>query len=82
MMHDVISDILVSPVVGRDRVRDEIYHQADLFRDPEAFAVDRDEWIAMALSHGVDAQGGRATDWLPPVPTREAHDGHDAHQHP
>jgi hypothetical protein len=79
MMHDVISDILVSGQVA-DKRR-EIYRQADLFRDPEAMAVTREEWIAMALAHGLDAQGGPAIDILPPAPTGEA-TPHEHHEHP
>jgi hypothetical protein len=76
MMHDVISDVLVTDEVARREVRAEIYRQADLFRDPEAMAVTDEAWIAMALAHGVDAQGGPATGWLPEVPTRGGHGGH------
>jgi len=67
MMHDVISDILVSENVERGDKRAEIYRQTDLFRDPSAMAVSVEDWISMALAHGVDAQGGPATGWLPPV---------------
>jgi hypothetical protein len=81
MMHDVISDILVSGAVPRGQKRAEIYRQADLFRDPDAMAVSRENWIAMALGHGVDAQGGPATGWLPEAPTRGAAP-HDHHVHP
>jgi hypothetical protein len=80
MMHDVISDILVSDQVPRNEVRAEIYRQADLFRDPEHLAVSEEAWIEMALSHGVDAQGGPATGWLPDVPTRHAPHA-DPHRH-
>lgn len=80
MMHDVISDILVSERVPREEKRAEIYRQADLFRDPSAMAVAVEEWIAMALAHGVDAQGGPAIGWLPDVPTRGA-GGHHHHEH-
>ncbi len=81
MMHDVISDILVSDQVADKRA--EIYRQADLFRDPEAMAVTHEEWIAMALAHGLDAQGGPAVGILPPAPTEHAepHE-HPAHEHP
>ena len=79
MMHDVISDILVSGEVGRRQKRGEIYRQADLFRDPGAMAVSVEDWIAMALAHGVDAQGGPAIDWLPGVPTVDANGGHEHH---
>jgi ketosteroid isomerase-like protein len=76
MMHDVISDILVSEAVARGDKRREIYRQTDLFRDPSAMATSVEAWIAMALAHGVDAQGGPATGWLPEAPTRGAA-GHD-----
>jgi hypothetical protein len=79
MMHDVISDILVSGEVERRQKRDEIYRQAALFRDPGAMAVSVPDWIAMALAHGVDAQGGPAIGWLPDVPTGDANGGHEHH---
>ncbi len=84
MMHDVVSDILVSDAVGRDRVQGELWQQVGHFLDPDAMSTSIEAWIAMALAHGVDAQGGPAVGWLPEVPTRGAHgghDGHDAHQH-
>jgi hypothetical protein len=81
MMHDVISDVLVSERVTDKRA--EIYRQADLFRDPAAMAVSHEEWIAMARAHGLDAQGGPAVGILPPAPTvdADAHD-HGEHRHP
>lgn len=80
MMHDVISDILVSEEVERSEVRPEIYRQAELFRDPVPMAVRHEEWIDMALAHGIDAQGGPATGWLPEVPTRMVPHG-EPHPH-
>jgi hypothetical protein len=81
MMHDVLSDILVSDRVPNKRR--EIYAQADHFRNPEFMAVSRDAWIDMALAHGLEAQGGPAVGFMPPVPTRDAprHGGHEHHQH-
>ena len=81
MMHDVISDILVSDQVPRNRKREEIYRQADLFRDPGSMAVSRDEWIAMALGHGLDAQGGAAVGWFPEAATLRAAPHHEHHGH-
>jgi hypothetical protein len=82
MMHDVISDILVSDLV-EDRRR-EIYRQADLFRDPGYDAMTDPAWFEMAIAHGVDAQGGPAFGFLPPAPTLgvEPHDAHAHHAHP
>jgi hypothetical protein len=77
MMHDVISDILVSDRVADKRA--EIYRQANLFRDPGPMATTREEWIAMALAHGLDAQGGPAVGILPAAPTAGAMPGE--HQH-
>lgn len=58
MMHDVISDILVSDEVARDEKRAEIYRQVELFRNDQTMSVSDEEWIDMAIMHGVDAQGG------------------------
>lgn len=80
MMHDVISDILVSQAVERGEKRAEIYRQTDLFRDPQVMATSVDAWKAMALAHGGDAQGGPAIHWLPEVPTRGAEGDHSAHE--
>jgi hypothetical protein len=82
MMHDVISDILVSDEIQRGSVRAEIYRQIGIFTDPNAMGTSDAAWIAMSLAHGVDAQGGPALGWLPPVPTRSAvGGGHDHHDH-
>jgi hypothetical protein len=81
MMHDVISDILVSDQVADKRA--EIYRQANLFRDPGAMGTTREQWIAMALAHGLDAQGGPAVGILPPAPTEDAAPGeHRRHAEP
>jgi hypothetical protein len=67
MMHDVISDILVSEqALDKRRV---IYEYADYFRDPAFLAVSEAEWIEMALALGLDAQGGSAVGFVRPVPT-------------
>jgi len=83
MMHDVISDILTSERVERGEKRREIGRQTELFRDPVAMAVTVEDWIEMALAHGVDAQGGAALGWLPQVPTRMSREEeHHHHQEP
>jgi hypothetical protein len=78
MMHDVISDILVSDLV--DDKRREIYRQADLFRDPAHDPMSDEAWVEMAIAHGVDAQGGPAHGFLPRAPSRDA-EPHDPHAH-
>jgi hypothetical protein len=78
MMHDVVSDILIS-----DRVEDrraELYRAADAFRNPAILAVTDDEWRSMAVGHGVAQQGGAAVDFLPAVPTLEQPE-HEPHKH-
>ncbi len=83
MMHDVVSDVLVSEAVERSQVRHELWRQIGLFLDPDAMSTSVEAWIAMALAHGLDAQGGPAVGWLPEVPTRSAggHGGHHEHHH-
>ncbi len=89
MMHDVISDVLVSELIRPADKRAEIYRQVEMFRDPAVEALTPDAWIAMALAHGVDPQGGEALDpWrrlrgeeLPERPGDGGHDGHDDHAH-
>ncbi len=44
-------------------------------------AITEDDWIAMALAHGVDAQGGPAVGWLPVAPSRGAAPMHEHHEH-
>ena len=84
MMHDVISDVLVSDLIEASDKGAEIYRQADLFRDPTAMAISEEEWIAMARAHGIDAQGGYALESWQGLPGRTASPGgdgggHDAH---
>jgi hypothetical protein len=76
MMHDVISDILVSEEVPRGEKRLEIYRQTDLFRDPGVMSVTDEDWIDMAIMHGVAAQGGPALGLLigAPAPGTEQTD--------
>ena len=72
-MHDVISDILVSDVVPRDRKRAEIMLAARRYRDDTTQVVSREEWLGMAESMGVENQGGPVVGVLetPPQPTVE-----------
>jgi hypothetical protein len=65
MMHDVISDVLVSADIPKDEKRAEIYRQIDLFRSADEMAVSDQSWMNMAIMHGVDAQGGPALGLLP-----------------
>lgn len=87
-MHDVISDILASPEVPRERKREEILRAAERYRDATSFVMTEAEWREMALAMGVENMGGPVAGFLAgfPEPTVErgavmAHGagGHGAH---
>lgn len=66
MMHDIISDILLSDVVPKNGKRAEIYRQLAEFRDGSRNVMTMDEWRMMGdMMGGVDAMGGPATGLLP-----------------
>jgi hypothetical protein len=69
MMHDVISDILASPQVPRQRKQAEIRRQVDLFRDNTAYVTTVEEWRQMAVGMGAHNQGGPAVGFLAELPT-------------
>ena len=72
-MHDVISDILASPEVPRERKRAEILRAAERYRDDTSFVMTEREWRDMSLAMGVQNMGGPVTGFLPgfPEPTVE-----------
>ena len=57
-MHDVVSDILASPVVPRDEKRHALLQAAGRYRDSTSFVTTRAEWLEMAKSMGVERMGG------------------------
>jgi hypothetical protein len=65
MMHDIISDILTSDAVPRDRKGEVIEQQLDKLQDSTHDVMSLDDWRMMA-DHmgGADAMGGRATGLL------------------
>jgi hypothetical protein len=69
-MHDIISDILVSPLVPREEKRTAILEALARYRDAERDVMTSDEWRA----HGAHLamMGGPATDILRPAPTGPA----------
>ena len=67
-MHDVISDILASPKVPRDRKRAEILMAAARYRDSTSFAMTRREWTEMAQMMGLANMGGPAVGFLAEFP--------------
>ena len=60
MMHDVISDILVSREVPRSAKRQEILRAAALFRDDTAFTIPYEAWLGMGEMMGLNNMGGPA----------------------
>jgi hypothetical protein len=61
MMHDVISDILASPDIPRERKRAAIEAQLAEFRSDRRNTLSLEEWRTMsAHMGGVAAMGGRA----------------------
>ncbi len=70
-MHDVISDILASPEVPRERKREEILRAAARYRDATSFVMTEAEWRAMTAHMGIQNMGGPPVGFLPafPVPT-------------
>ena len=80
MMHDIISDVLASPLVGRDAKRQVIYAQLAEFRNPATNVITMADWLRMA-DHmgGVDAMGGPAGPVGPERPKPAAADSHEHH---
>jgi len=72
-MHDVISDILASAKVPRNRKRDVILGVAERYRDSTSYVMSRQEWIEMSGMMGNNNMGGPAVDFTPefPPPTVE-----------
>jgi hypothetical protein len=73
MMHDVVSDILTSPLVPRNRKREEILRAARAFRDDTTGIISREAWTAMGEQMGIWNMGGPAVGFVAalPIPTVE-----------
>jgi hypothetical protein len=86
-MHDVVSDILASTDVPRNRKRATILRAAERYRDDTTFLMTEQEWRDMATAMGVENMGGPAVGFLLPLPegtvprgavmAAGAHAGHD-----
>jgi hypothetical protein len=59
-LHDVVADILASPVVPAGEKRSAILHAIATFRDSTTETVSRDEWRSMASEMGIEKMGGVA----------------------
>ena len=51
-LHDVVSDVLASPLVPRDEQRATIALALARYRDSTSFAMTREEWLRMSLEMG------------------------------
>jgi hypothetical protein len=82
MMHDIISDVLASPTIPRDRKREVIVQQLEEFRSPVGNVLSMEEWRGMA-DHmgGVAAMGGPAVGPRPPGGDTGAADSAAVHHH-
>ena len=67
-MHDVISDILASPKVPREKKREEILTAARRYRDDTSFVMSVDEWREMAMTMGINNMGGPVVGFLRDFP--------------
>lgn len=59
-LHDVVSDILASPSVPRDKRRTELMAALSRYRDGQSAVTSRDEWLKMSRAMGVERMGGVA----------------------
>jgi hypothetical protein len=67
-MHDVISDILVSPVVPREEKRSTILEALAHYRDDTTETMTVEDWRQMSAEMGLDNMGGPAVRILSPPP--------------
>lgn len=81
-MHDVISDILASEKVPRNRKRAEILRAAARFRDDTSYVMTIAGWKEMSTMMGIQNMGGPVTGVLAafPTPTIERGAPHSAMQ--
>jgi hypothetical protein len=69
-LHDVVSDILTSPLVPQRDKRSAILHALRTYQDSSTQVISREEWRSMAREMGVEHMGG-----LAPTPVALLH-GH------
>jgi len=59
-LHDVVADILTSPLIPAREKRATILRAVSTFRDSTTQIVSREEWRSMAVEMGVEKMGGEA----------------------
>lgn len=57
-LHDVVSDVLASPLIPRREKRAALLAAAAAYRDSTTASTSREEWLAMSNAMGADAMGG------------------------
>ena len=67
-LHDVVADILASPLIAAGDKRSAILRAVHTFQDSTTQVISRDEWRSMAHEMGVDNMGGPA-----PTPVVTSH---------
>ncbi len=67
-LHDVVSDILASPVVAREHRRAEVLRALSRYRDSTTSVTSRDEWRAMSRAMGTEHMGGAIPPGAPATP--------------
>ena len=67
-LHDVVADILASPLIAASDKRSAILRAVHTFQDATTQVISRDEWRSMAREMGVDNMGGPA-----PTPVATSH---------
>jgi hypothetical protein len=67
-LHDVVADILASPLVAKQDKRASILRAIRTFQDSTTQVISRDEWRSMAQEMGVEKMGGPA-----PTPVVTSH---------
>lgn len=75
-MHDVVSDILVNPIIPRDAKRKTILEAAAHYRDGRTMTTSVSDWRDMARGMGVEKMGGRAKFGPIPADSSKSTDRH------
>ena len=76
MLHDIISDILVSPKIPRGQKQAEIYAALSRFQDATNDVLPIEHWWMMGEMMGLDKMGGPAVGPLPPPATQPSVEPH------
>jgi hypothetical protein len=66
-LHDVVADILASPLIPSREKRSAVLRALGSFQDSTTQVVSRDEWRSMAREMGVEKMGG-----VSPTPSESA----------